>query len=99
MALSSVGLKTGIKMAGSGRISIRKHNQDIKIIRLCLHPNSHIFPIDSDADADGFPFMDSNANAGFGKIMNSHSDSDCEKLAIHSMTNADSSLDSPSLEF
>jgi len=62
-----------------------------------LHLNSKIFPINSDADAAGIPRNDSNANAAFARLLNSDSDYDSAKVRMHSITNADSNSDSPSL--
>jgi len=62
-----------------------------------LHLNSKIFPINSDADAAGIPRNDSNANEAFARLLNSDSDYDSAKVRMHSITNADSNSDSPSL--
>ena len=62
-----------------------------------LHLNSQIFPINSNADAEGILLRDSNADSVFGKLLNSNSDTDSAKVRMHSIMNVDADSDSPSL--
>ena len=78
---------------------LEKSENNWKISCLYLHLNSQIFAINSNADADGIPVNDSNANTAFVKLLNSDSDYDSARVQMHSITNADSNSDSPSLPF
>ena len=82
-----------MKMFGNTKAFIGQRKNHWKIPCLYLHLNSQIFPINSNADAEGILLHDWNADSAFGKLLNSNSDYDSAKVRMHSIMNADSNSD------